>query len=349
MGKDTAKSSKALTSKKKTSPKAKVAAKQVEVKKVATPKKASPKKTSLEKAKGTVATTSKTVAPKLKKVVKQAVNSKTAEVVVDAKKIIKKNIATKKTTEKKSSASKVIAGKVIKSETAPKNPIILKDTPVAEPLKKESKKSLTIETKKAPSANKKKAVTKKKSAEKSTPNQEKADAKVMSVDESQTIVVESEQDDVAPVIIDAEESVTVKAVEVKKTNEVEKVEADPSTDAETQVKARSGLKVGVRRKGPVGAKSNELKKAAPSKSTAKLRMCVRCPKTFEPLEKGDVVCPDCKDHVANRFFILFGDEDPYSPQPTMRTNKIARVIIRKKEEEIKAPMMENVVDRYDDE
>ena len=82
-------------------------------------------------------------------------------------------------------------------------------------------------------------------------------------------------------------------------------------------------------------------------------MCIRCPKTFEPLDKADVVCPDCKDAVANRFFILFGDEDPYSPQPTMRTNKIARVIIRKKDE-----VQENdeddfgddlkPVDRYDD-
>jgi hypothetical protein len=69
-----------------------------------------------------------------------------------------------------------------------------------------------------------------------------------------------------------------------------------------------------------------------------------------------MVCPKCKVHVSNRFNQLFGDEDPYSPQPTLRSNKIARVIIRKNEnrEEPEEDELDIAaedlppVDRYDD-
>ena len=85
-------------------------------------------------------------------------------------------------------------------------------------------------------------------------------------------------------------------------------------------------------------------------------MCIRCPQPFEPVEADEVVCPKCKGHVETRFSQLFGDEDPYSPQPTLRTNKIARVIIRKnqkqqeEEQALRDIAEENLepIDRYDD-
>ena len=85
-------------------------------------------------------------------------------------------------------------------------------------------------------------------------------------------------------------------------------------------------------------------------------MCFRCAEPFEPAFKTEVVCPKCKDQVDNRFKQLFGDEDPYSPQPSIRSNKIARVIIRKnnrqeEEEEDELDLAAEdlpPVDRYDD-
>jgi type IV secretory pathway component VirB8 len=86
-----------------------------------------------------------------------------------------------------------------------------------------------------------------------------------------------------------------------------------------------------------------------------MRICFRCNTPFEPVAEEEVICPKCTDSVNTRFLQLFGDEDPYSPQPTLRTNKIARVIVRKnqsklqkeKEDDIAAKSMEPV-DRYDD-
>ena len=117
----------------------------------------------------------------------------------------------------------------------------------------------------------------------------------------------------------------------------------------------SDQKTGVRRKGPIGSKGKKVLKT--SKSEFGMRMCVRCPNPFEPVEESEVVCPKCKDAVNMRFSQLFGDEDPYSPQPTLRTNKIARVIFRnsKKTEapetfdrDIAEESLEPI-DRYDDE
>ena len=117
----------------------------------------------------------------------------------------------------------------------------------------------------------------------------------------------------------------------------------------------SDQKTGVRRKGPIGSKSKKVVKT--SKSEFGMRMCVRCPNPFEPVEENEVVCPKCKDAVNMRFSQLFGDEDPYSPQPTLRTNKIARVIFRNsKKTEAPEPFDRDIaeeslepIDRYDDE
>ena len=114
-------------------------------------------------------------------------------------------------------------------------------------------------------------------------------------------------------------------------------------------------KSGVRRKGPIGAKSKKVVKA--TKSEFGMRMCIRCPNPFEPVEENEVVCPKCKDAVNMRFSQLFGDEDPYSPQPTLRTNKIARVIFRNnKKNELPEHVDRDIaeeslepIDRYDDE
>jgi hypothetical protein len=114
------------------------------------------------------------------------------------------------------------------------------------------------------------------------------------------------------------------------------------------------MKSGVRRKGPIGSKTKKLVKT--KKSEFGMRMCIRCPNPFEPVEEEEVVCPKCKDAVQMRFSQLFGDEDPYSPQPTLRTNKIARVIFRNnKKNEIReedrdiAEESLDPIDRYDDE
>lgn len=56
--------------------------------------------------------------------------------------------------------------------------------------------------------------------------------------------------------------------------------------------------------------------------------CYRCYKPFEPLN-SEKLCADCEKLAQQVFHRYFGDEDPYSPQPSMRISKIARVIPRK--------------------
>jgi hypothetical protein len=136
---------------------------------------------------------------------------------------------------------------------------------------------------------------------------------------------------------------TISATKTKSTN--------PPTEANSDTKD-AAPKAGLRRKGPIGGKNRKPVKV--HKSEFGMRMCIRCPLPFEPVEADEVVCPKCKGHVETRFAQLFGDEDPYSPQPTLRTNKIARVIIRKNsnhkdepERDIAEESLE-AIDRYDD-
>jgi hypothetical protein len=126
---------------------------------------------------------------------------------------------------------------------------------------------------------------------------------------------------------------------------------------------KSGLRVRSRKAEAEAEKTAKTTGASPAKKkggkkavNSKMRMCIRCPQPFEPIEESEMVCPKCKVHVSNRFNQLFGDEDPYSPQPTLRSNKIARVIIRKNEnrEDPEEDELDNAaadlppVDRYDD-
>jgi hypothetical protein len=130
--------------------------------------------------------------------------------------------------------------------------------------------------------------------------------------------------------------------------------ANKAKTTTTPKKAAPKAKGGVRRKGPIGSKAKKTTKA--TKVDIGMRICFRCNSPFEPVAEDEVICPKCLDSVNTRFESLFGDEDPYSPQPTLRTNKIARVIIRKnqanlqKKEDEKDDAEKNLepIDRYDD-
>ncbi len=86
---------------------------------------------------------------------------------------------------------------------------------------------------------------------------------------------------------------------------------------------QNGQIVGTKSGASHGKKGGEAPDRNPS-----LILCLRCFQPFEPLEK-ERLCPNCNELAKQRFWQLFGDEDPYSPQPTIRTSKIARVIPRK--------------------
>ncbi|MBF0244767.1 MAG: hypothetical protein HQL31_05795 [Planctomycetes bacterium] len=62
-------------------------------------------------------------------------------------------------------------------------------------------------------------------------------------------------------------------------------------------------------------------------------MCLRCQDPFEPLD-GEYLCPNCMGPSEMRYNQLFGNEDPYSPKPTNRSNKIAKIIPRKAEDPV---------------
>lgn len=160
----------------------------------------------------------------------------------------------------------------------------------------------------------------------------------------------SSSDEVAEKPATKKKAPAKKATTAKKTTAKAKA-SEETKDAESTPKA-APKKAGVKRKGPIGAKGKKVAKV--KKSEFGMRMCIRCPMPFEPVEEDEVVCPKCKDHVETRFSQLFGDEDPYSPQPTLRTNKIARVIIRKNQKNVPeeepdiAEQSLEAIDRYDD-
>ena len=177
---------------------------------------------------------------------------------------------------------------------------------------KDSKKSDKKSTIKK--AKKEEKVTKAKSDSKAKKKSKESDKEKFEIENNEPIVEKPKSRKGRKPKKQIEEKPLTGGIVVKKTRAIAVLDTDPKKVKQDKDKVKEAVK-----------KATEINPT--------MRMCYRCSLPFEPA-KDENICQSCDNYSSTRFDQLFGDEDPYSPQITIRTNKIARIIPRKRVVEV---------------